>query len=146
MGVNRCEAIPTIMGFLPEIAAFFCFTIILTSSTFATGLSTIPFVENGGTVVFARRENESNVSIFCRVTNNGSVFETAWYLTRLGEMELPITFGSVPTPNFVLLSGVTPNLTIETFSRDLDRGILRCSNTAPGEISENAMFQLRIIG
>ena len=103
-------------------------------------------MENGGTVVFARRENESNVSIFCRVSNNGSAFDTAWYLTRLGEMEQFITFGAqFPTPNFVL-SGVTSNFTIETFSCDLDRAIVRCTNQAPGDLLENVMFQLRIIG
>ena len=102
-------------------------------------------MENGGTVVLARRENEINVSIFCRVSNNGSAFETSWFLTRLGEIEFLITLSSIPTPNFVL-SGVTSNLTIEMFSRDLDRAIVRCSNVATPEILENAMFQLRIIG
>ena len=111
----------------------------------AIGLSTIPPVENEGTVILARRENETNVPIYCRVSLNGSTFSTAWYLTRFGEVQFRITFGSVPTPNFVL-EGVTSNLTIQSFSRDLDKVIVRCSNVAVPELLENGRFQLRIIG
>ena len=109
-----------------------------------TGLSTIPPVENGGTVILARRENETNVNIFCRVTVNGSAFQTTWFLTRLNQVKEVITFFPA-TPNFIAV-GATSNFTIESFSRDLDKAILRCSNDAPSEFLENVMFLLRIIG
>ena len=106
--------------------------------------STIPPVENGGTALIARTENETDIKIFCRVTNNGSQFDTTWFLQRFGQTRNLIFF---PETNFVLV-GVSSNLTIETLSRDLDRAILECTNGAgPGSpILEHAFFEFRIIG
>ena len=130
----------SVAALLSFIFAIYCFQLI-------AGLSTIPHVENGGTVILARRENETNVTVFCRVTNNGSEFETSWFLTRLNEMEIVITFGGnlLAVPNFIAV-GATSNLTIENFSRDLDKAVLRCTNVAIPEHLENVMFLLRIIG
>ena len=134
------------MVYQRAVAAFLCSLVAIHCSQLVTGLSTIPPVENGGTVILARRENETNVTVFCRVTNNGSEFETGWFLTRLNEIEIIITFGgNLAVPNFIAV-GATSNLTIETFSRDLDKAVLRCTNVAPPEILENVMFLLRIIG
>ena len=123
------------------------FIIILSAfSQLVTGISTIPPAGNGETVVLARRENEANVSVFCRVTNNGSQFGTTWLLTKVGQMRNQIIF---PDPNgdFSLV-GLSSNLTITSFSRDLNMAILECTNGAAmnSPILETAFFDLRIIG
>ena len=111
-----------------------------------TGLSTEPPIENGGTVVLARKENESSVNIFCRVTNNGSFFDTSWFLSTPGAPRNQIIFG-MGQSNFVLI-GSSANLTIVSFSRDLNKALLECTNGAGSNspILEEAFFELRIIG
>ena len=130
---------------MTTLSLLICFAFASTLSTIVTGLSTIPHVENGGTVVLARRENETNVTIFCRVSNNGSAFGTSWFLRLPGEaMENQIRFNNPnPTPNFVRV-GATSNLTIELFSRNLNMAVVRCTNFALP--LEEASFLLRIIG
>ena len=97
-------------------------------------------------MVLARKENESNVNIFCRVTNNGSFFDTSWFLSTPGAPRNQIIFG-MGQSNFVLI-GSSVNLTIVSFSRDLNRALLECTNGAGSNspILEKAFFELRIIG
>ena len=116
-------------------------------SAIATGdfvFTTIPPVENGGTTLIARAENETDTKIFCRVTNNGSFFDTTWFLQRFGQPQNLIFF---PNTDFVLVN-VSSNLTIQTFSRDLDRAVLECTNGAGtnSPLLEHAFFEFRIIG
>ena len=110
----------------------------------ATGLLTDPFVENGGTVVLPAPENAANVSIFCQVTFQGTLVVSQWFLTTKGGTRSAITAGG---HSFRLTGGTqTPNLTIVSFSRDLDMAIVECNNVFISPNDETAFFLLRIIG
>ena len=107
------------------------------------GLSTDPFVENGGTVVLPAPENAANVSVFCQVSFQGTPVVTQWFLTLNGGTRSEITTG----PSIQFTGGsMLLNLTIVSFSRDLDIAILECGNGFGGPNDETAFFLLRIIG
>ena len=107
------------------------------------GLSTDPFVENGGTVVLPAPENAANVSVFCQVSFQGTPVVTQWFLTLNGGTRSAI----MPGPSFQLTGGSQqPNLTIVSFGRDLDMAILECTNFFVSPNDETAFFLLRIIG
>ena len=108
-----------------------------------TGLLTDPFVENRGTVVLPAKENAANVSVFCQVTFQGTPAVTQWFLTLNGGTRSEVTSGSS-----IQLTGGTRqrNLTIVSFSRDLDMAILECNNVFASPNDETAFFLLRIIG
>ena len=108
-----------------------------------TGLLTDPFVENGGTVLLPELENTANVSVFCQVRFQGTPVITQWLLTMKGGMRNVLAAG----PTFQLTGGsLQPNLTIVSFSRDLDMALLECGNGFDGQNAETAFFLLRIIG
>ena len=109
-----------------------------------TGLITDPFVENGGTVVLPATENATNVSVFCQVSfQGGTQTLTQWHLTMKGGMREVLAAG----PSIQLTGGtLQTNLTIVSFSRDLDMAILECDNGFDGPNEETAFFLLRIIG
>ena len=107
------------------------------------GLSTDPFVENRGTVVLPAPENAANVSVFCQVSFQGTPAVTQWFLTLNGGTRNAIMSG----PSIQLTGGSqTPNLTIVSFSRDLDMAIVECNNGFVSPNDETAFFLLRIIG
>ena len=108
-----------------------------------TGLLTDPFVEDGGTVLLPATENAANVSVFCQVGFQGTPVITQWHLTMKGGMRNVLAAG----PSFQLTGGtLQPNLTIVSFSRDLDMAILECGNGFDGLNAETGFFLLRIIG
>ena len=108
-----------------------------------TGLLTDPFVENGGTVVLPAPENAANVSVFCQVSFQGTPAVTNWFLTLNGGTRSEVTSG----PSFQLTGGsMFTNLTIVSFSTDLDMAILECNNVFISPNDETAFFLLRIIG
>ena len=108
-----------------------------------TGLSTDPFVENGGTVLLPAPENAANVSVFCQVSFQGTQAITHWFLTLNGGTRSEVTSG----PSIQLTGGSHfTNLTIVSFSRDLDMAILECTNAFVSPNDETAFFLLRIIG
>lgn len=118
---------------------------VLISCLFAghtVGLTTIPSVENGGTVVVAAPEDEANVVIFCAVTQppNNNIISTNWFLI-MGSTREQI-FAS--TPNFNIGSSPFSSLTILTFVQNLAGATVECSNLLnPGR--QEAFFTLRII-
>ena len=119
-------------------------TVLLLKHQVADGISTDPFVENGGTVVLPAPENAANVSIFCQVTFQGILAVSQWFLTTKGGTRSEILAGG---PSFRLTGGTqTPNLTIVSFSRDLDMAIVECNNVFVSPNDETAFFLLRIIG
>ena len=92
-----------------------------------TGLSTDPFVENGGTVVLPAPASASNVSIICNVSFQGTQFATHWYLTVNGGTRTSVL--DMNDPNFQLSGGsLVPILTIVSFGQDLDMAVLECIN------------------
>ena len=106
-------------------------------------LLTDPFVENEGTIVFPAPENAANVSIFCQVSFLGTPALTRWHLTIKGGTRNILAAG----PSFQLTGGsMQPNLTIVSFSRDLDIAIVECGNGFDGPYEETVFFLLRIIG
>ena len=108
-----------------------------------TGLLTDPFVENRGTVVLPAPENAANVSVFCQVGFQGTPSVTQWFLTMNGGTRDLLVVGS----SFQLTGGsMQPNLTIVSFSHNLDMAILECSNGFVSPNDESAFFLLRIIG
>ena len=108
------------------------------------GLSTDPFVENGGTVVLPAPENAANFSVFCQVSFQGTPAVTQWHLTLNGGTRSAIMAGG---PSFQFAGGSqTNNLTIVSFSRDLDMAIVECNNGFVSPNDETAFFLLRIIG
>ena len=131
----------------PNFSALVCLygimVVLLFKHQVADGLSTDPFVENGGTVVLPAPENAANVSVFCQVSFQGTPIVTQWFLTMNGGTRSAIT-----TEPSVQLTGGTlqPNLTIVSFSRDLDMAILECGNGFNSPNKEVAFFLLRIIG
>ena len=102
-------------------------------------------MENGGTVVLPAPENAANVSVFCQTSFQGTPAVTQWFLTLNGGTRSEITTG----PSIQISGGsMRPNLTIMSFSRDLDMAIMECGN-GTGFVSPNdetAFFLLRIIG
>ena len=107
------------------------------------GLLTDPFVENGGTVVLPAPENAANVSVFCQVSFQGTPVVTQWFLTLNGGTRSEITTG----PSIRISGGsMRPNLTIVSFSRDLDMAIMECGNGFVSPNDETVFFLLRIIG
>ena len=107
-----------------------------------TGLLTDPFVENRGTVVLPAPENAPNVSVFCQVTFQGTPAVKRWSLTLNEGTRSQLMAG----PSFQLTGALFTNLTIESFSRDLDMANLECSNNLLSPNDETAFFLLRIIG
>ena len=132
----------------PNFSALVCLyglmAVLLLKQQVADGLSTDPFVENGGTVVLPAPENAPNVSVFCQVSFQGTPVVTQWFLTMNGGTRNAISAGG---PSFQLTGGTLhPNLTIVSFSRDLDMAILECNNVFVSPNDEKAFFLLRIIG
>ena len=132
----------------PKFSALVCLyglmAVLLLKHQVADGISTDPFVENGGTVVLPAPENAANVSIFCQVSFQGTSAITNWFLTLNGGTRSAIT---AEGPSFQLTGGsLHPNLTIVSFSRDLDMAILECNNVFVSPNDEKAFFLLRIIG
>ena len=128
-------------------AVLLCLSLTLQFAFLVTGLTTEPPVMNGGTVVLSRVANTANVSVFCRVTFMGVPRSTAWFITRLNGLREQLTLDPPSDPNFVLLSsGVDSNLTIVSFSSDLDMATLECTNAVEAPNTEEAFFNLRIIG
>ena len=130
----------------PNFSALVCpyglMVVFLLKHQVADGLSTDPFVENG-TVVLPAPENAANVSVFCQVSFQGTPVVTQWFLTMNGGMRSAIT----TEPSFQLTGGtLQPNLTIVSFSRNLDMAILECGNGFNSPNKEVAFFLLRIIG
>ena len=109
------------------LAVLACLCLLSLLRDHVTGLSTDPFVENGGTVVLPAPANASNVSIICNVTFQGTPFATHWYLTVNGGTR---TSGlDMNDPNFQLSGGsLVPILTIVSFGQDLDMAVLECIN------------------
>ena len=129
---------------VPTSPAFVRFVTVLLLKQQVAGLSTDPFVENGGTVVLPAPENAANVSVFCQVSFQGTPAVTNWFLTLNGGTRSEIT---AEGPSFQLTGGsLHPNLTIVSFSRDLDMAIVECNNGFVSPNDETAFFLLRIIG
>ena len=125
------------------LAVLVCLCLLSLLRDHVTGLSTDPFVENGGTVVLPAPANASNISIICNVSFQGTPVATHWYLIVNGTRTFILDKND---PNFQLSGGLlVPILTIVSFDQDLDMAVLECNN---GFISNNevAFFLLRIIG
>ena len=130
---------------VPTLPALVRLVTVLLLKQQVAGLLTDPFVENGGTVVLPAPENAANVSVFCHVSFQGTPTVTQWFLTLNGGTRSELTSG----PSFQLTGGsMQPNLTIVSFSRDLDMAsaIVECGNGFLSPNDESAFFLLRIIG
>ena len=124
-----------------------CFGLALQFAFLVTGLTTDPPTVNGGTAVLSRVENAANVSVLCRVTFMGVPRTTVWFITRLNGQREQLTLDPPSDPNFIQqTSGVPSNLTIVSFSSDLDMATLECTNQIEAPNTEEAFFNLRIIG
>ena len=124
------------------LAVLACLCLLSLLRDQVSGLSTDPFVENGGTVALPARANASNVSVTCNVSFQGTLVATHWYLNVNGTRTFVLDKND---PNFQLSGGLLlPILTIVSFDQDLDMAVLECNN---GFISNNevAFFLLRII-
>ena len=120
--------------------------LVLQFGDYITGFSTDPPTENGGTAVVAALENATNVSVFCAFLFPGTTtpLTTAWYLTEQGGTRHQILFGLPSAANY-FTTGFQTNLTILSFGRNLDMGVLECNNNLDSN-NEIAYFMLRIIG
>ena len=128
-----------------EIVALLCLVLALQFGGHVNGFSTDPPTENGGTAVVAALENATNVSVYCEVTFEGTTVNTGWYLTEKGGTRQQILFAQPSAANF-FTSGFQSNLTILSFGRNLDMGVLDCNNNFQGANRQSAFFLLRIIG
>ena len=127
-------------------AALLCLILALQFGGYITGLSTDPPTENGGTAVVAALENATNVSIFCTVTEFGSLGLSVWYLTEKGGTRQRIIFGQQSASNFFTIGIGRQNFTILLFRRNLDMARLECNNNLDPPNEQVAFFSLRIIG
>lgn len=131
-----------------KIASLLCFGLVLQFGEYVSGLSTDPPTENGRTSVVAALENATNVSIFCAVTfggGNSAPRLTVWFFTEIGGVTREAIFGIPGVPNFFSTGPRRENLTIESFGRNFDMGLLECTNNIDAPNDETAFFLLRII-
>ena len=139
----QCIATRLVFAMDPNFSALVRLMAVLLLKQQVTGLSTDPSVENGGTVVLPATENATNVFVFCQVSFQGTPAVTQWFLTLNEGTRNTITSG----PSFEITGGsIQTNLTVVSFSRDLDMAILECNNGFVSPNDETAFFLLRIIG
>ena len=117
------------------------YVIVLVYFAGCNGLTTIPLTVNGGTAVLVARVNATNVTVFCRVTDEqGGPLLTTWILMSGGTT----TYINANTPGFVLSGSTIENLTISSYGPDRNGSILECTNNILPR--QSAFFSLRIFG
>ena len=146
--VYSCPALSLKRGSVAAMksTALLCLNLVLQFGDYITGLSTDPPTENGGTVVVAALENATNVSIFCTVTEFGSLGLSVWFFTTEGGTRQLLDFDQPNAANFFTTGIARQNFTIRLFARNLDMAVLECNNNLPSPNREIAFFMLRIIG